>query len=294
MARHQQTKKCSAIREQGTKSSQRMCEYCHKYFAHKQSLAIHAETCIWRFKKLLVDQQQLLDEKDLKLLCLQHEITELQQRIKTTRLETENEILRTNERIKTTRLETENEMLRTNERIKTTRLETENEILRTNEQRSKDVIERIAQQPKTTHTHNNLVLPSIDTSQENVNRMVESNYNMNHFCSGQKGVARFAVDHLLIDENKQLGYVCTDPARTTFKHMGEEGEVVRDVKATRLTTKLSIPIKVKAGKLASELTDMDKGNEELIGTAVRHFQDVSGMVDDNSGFRTELAGLTAQ
>ena len=127
-----------------------------------------------------------------------------------------------------------------------------------------------------------------------VDRVVASSYNMNHFCSGQKGVARFAVDHLLVDDNKQLGYVCTDPARGTFKHVGDEGEMVRDVKATRLTTKLARPIKVKAGKLAGELADTDKGNEELMGTAVRHFQDISGMQDDNGGFRNELAGLTVQ
>lgn len=180
-------------------------------------------------------------------------------------------------------------------RLKIAKIETENEMLRSSEQHHKEVVQRIAEQPKTTNnTTNNLILPSIDTSQENVNRMVESNYTMNHFCCGQKGVARFAVDHLLIDANKQLGYVCTDPARGTFKHIGDEGEVVRDVKAARLTTKLATPIKRKAGKLASELADMDKGNEELMHVATRHFQDVSELAADNTGFRTELAGITVQ
>lgn len=181
-------------------------------------------------------------------------------------------------------------------RLKIAKIETENEMLRSSEQHHKEVVQRIAEQPKTTNnnTNNNLILSSIDTSQENVNRMVESNYTMNHFCCGQKGVARFAVDHLLIDANKQLGYICTDPARGTFKHIGDEGEVVRDVKATRLTTKLATPIKRKAGKLASELADMDKGSEELMLHASRNFQDVSELETDNTGFRTELAGITVQ
>ena len=114
---------------------------------------------------------------------------------------------------------------------------------------------------------------------------------MNHFCSGQKGVARFAVDHLLTNEQKQLGYVCTDPARGTFKHIGKDGELTRDVKASRLTTKLAQPIKVKAGRLAGEMVSMD---EELSSIAYKHYQDISEMENDNSGFRTELAAVTTQ
>jgi hypothetical protein len=184
--------------------------------------------------------------------------------------------------------------------LRTIKLETEVEILRNDSQDSKKVLARIAEQPKvnntsnTTTTTNNLILPVIDTSQETINRAVEDSYNMNHFCSGQKGVARFAVDHLLTNDEKQLGYVCTDPARGMFKHVGEDGEVVRDIKASRLTAKLAQPIRVKAGQLAGELTNMDKGNEELMNTACKHYQDISGMEDDNTGFRTELAAATTQ
>ena len=191
-------------------------------------------------------------------------------------------------------LKQENSDLRVN--LKMVRLETEVEILRNDSQDSKNVIARIAEQPRINNTRNtnNLVLPPVDTSQETINRAVEVSYNMNHFCSGQKGVARFAVDHLLTNEQKQLGYVCTDPARGTFKHIGEDGEVIRDVKASRLTTKLVQPIKVKAIRLAGELTSMDEGNEELASVAYKHYQDVSEMENDNTGFRTELAAVTTQ
>ena len=128
--------------------------------------------------------------------------------------------------------------------LKIQRLEIENELLR----KDREIINNIAQQPRTsnTTTNNNLIIPNIDTSQEKINMAVENSYDMNHFCSGQKGIARFAVDHILKDDKKQLGYICTDPARSVFKHIGEDGEIVRDMKATRLTTKLAVPIKEKA------------------------------------------------
>jgi hypothetical protein len=211
-------------------------------------------------------------------------------RVKDSDLREENSDLR----VKNADLREENADLRVG--LKIVRLETEVEIFRNDSQDSKNIITRIAEQPRINNdTRNtNLVLPTVDTSQETINRAVEVSYNMDHFCSGQKGVARFAVDHLLTNEQKQLGYVCTDPARGTFKHIGEDGEVVRDVKASRLTTKLFRPIKVKASRLAGELTSMDEGNEELASVAYKHYQDVSEMENDNTGFRTELAAVTTQ
>ena len=218
---------------------------------------------------------------------LNHLLIEYKQEVETLRRENTN----FKQEVETLRREISD--LRVN--MKMVRLETEVEILRNDSQDSRNIIARIAEQPKINHTrNNNVVLPIVDTSQETINRAVEVSYNMNHFCSGQKGVARFAVDHLLTNEQKQLGYVCTDPARGTFKHIGEDGEIIRDVKASRLTTKLAQPIKVKAGRLAGEMASMDEGNEELTSVAYKHFQDISEMENDNTGFRTELAAVTTQ
>ena len=43
---------------------------------------------------------------------------------------------------------------------------------------------------------------------------------MIYLFAGQQGVADFAKDHILTDE--KLGYVCADPARSVFKHRGED------------------------------------------------------------------------
>ena len=137
----------------------------------------------------------------------------------------------------------------------------------------------------------NLLLPAIDTSQETIDRTVQCSYKMDHFCSGQKGVAMFAIDHLLKDTRGQLGYVCTDPSRGVFKHLDDEGEVVRDLGAAKLTSKLAKPIRSKAGILAKELTGE---GEEMFAVAIKNLRDIANISENNSGFRTALANGTVQ
>lgn len=254
LRRHQKTQSCLRSRE-------------------NQALSLHNENQCQYCLKCLSTPVRLQQHMGVCVTRLNHLLIEYKQKVKT--------------------LNQEISDLRVN--LKMVRLETEVEILRNDSQDSKNVIARIAEQPKITNTrNNNLVLPIVDTSQETIDRAVETSYNMNHFCSGQKGVARFAVDHLLTNEQKQLGYVCTDPARGTFKHIGKDGELTRDVKASRLTTKLAQPIKVKAGRLAGEMVSMDEGNDELASIAYKHYNDISEMETDNTGFRTELAAVTTQ
>jgi len=55
---------------------------------------------------------------------------------------------------------------------------------------------------------------------------------------GQKGVAKFAYDTMLKDEEGKLKYICTDPSRQIFQYKNEEGEIQKDVKAKKLTKAL--------------------------------------------------------
>ena len=248
LIRHQKTKKCLNIQvqlSQGNKEikAEYQCKYCNKILSTKDTLKMHDDICINKYKTFLDEKDKIIESQKL-------EIEEFKIKLKTQRLEIENDLLR----------------------------------------KDKEILNHIAQQPRTSTTNNNLIIPNIDTSQEKINKAVENSYDMNHFCSGQKGIARFAVDHILRDDKKQLGYICTDPARSVFKHVGEDGEIVRDMKATRLTTKLAVPIKEKAGKLATEMIDKDR---ELISTATETLMDIRLIENDNSVFRTELASVTS-
>ena len=98
---------------------------------------------MFKFNKLLEEKDKLLEEKDKLLEEKDNEITDLKQL------------------------------------VKNIKYETEIDLLRNDCKHSKEVIERIAEQPKTTtnttNTTNNtnLILPMIDTSHEHIELMVQ-------------------------------------------------------------------------------------------------------------------------
>ena len=307
LVRHQNSKTCLATRDDDVVIENRFqCEFCNKNLCSNDRLKTHNNTCIKRYKKLLDDKDQriteleeekckLLNDKDQRITELEEEkcklLNDKDQRI--TELEEEKcKLLNDkNEEIAELKLQ-----------IRTTRIETENEMLRKDSQYSKEVIERIAEQPKTTNTNNtnntkyynttnnNLVLPMIDTSQERIERIVDENYTENHFWDGQKGVAHFTKDNLLYDSENNLGYICTDASRKTFKRKGENGEIIKDLKALQLTQNIAGPIRKKAGEHA---TNISVKNPNLIESVGKKFFDVNNIHRDNSVFITELACITS-
>jgi hypothetical protein len=169
-----------------------------------------------------------------------------------------------------------------NKRIIT--LEAENRLLLS----SKECVEKIAQQPKTTTNNMKLtILSALALSEDRVRRVVEDSFTRNHFLEGQKGVARFAVDHLLKDDQGKLNYICTDPSRHTYRFKEGDNEI-KDVKGKRLTTALAPPVSDKSHRLAVE--EMGEDLEKL-NICSENFSDIKGMNDDNSDFRAELATM---
>ena len=96
-------------------------------------------------------------------------------------------------------------------------LKSENKIL----MRSQNCMEEVARQPKimSNKTVNNKVsfLTPLDLSCERLKELVETNFNNSYLLEGQKGVARFTFEHVIKDEDGKLQYICTDPARHTFR-----------------------------------------------------------------------------
>jgi hypothetical protein len=98
---------------------------------------------------------------------------------------------------------------------------------------NQEVIESLAKQPKTnTKTIQTLnMLTPIDLQQETFSKKIQELFNLNHFLNGQKGLAQFAVENLLTDENGNLQYVCSDPSRHTFRYKDLNGNLERDILA---------------------------------------------------------------
>ena len=155
---------------------------------------------------------------------------------------------------------------------------------------------------KPTNNTTNLFLSPIDLSQEHITKMIQEKFTKEHFYDGQAGVARFAVDNILKDKDGKLGYICTDPARQIFKHITSDGEVKKDVRASKLTKKLVKDVKKVSGdivlkkmKETNESTEFKKFDKDVsLNFLTKKMDEIAVIEDDNSKFRAELANLTVE
>lgn len=89
---------------------------------------------------------------------------------------------------------------------------------------------------------------------EKIKQLVDEKLTRNHIVDGQKGVAHFAYNILLKDEDGNINYLCTDSSRSIFKFLNNDGIMEKDIKASRLTNLLfDAGIKQKTGFIANDL-----------------------------------------
>ena len=110
---------------------------------------------------------------------------------------------------------------------------------------------------------------------------------------GQAGVAQFTKDNLLLDSDHNLGFVCTDAARKTFKRKGEDGKIVKDIRAINLTKDIAKPIKKKAGEHTTNIISRYGFESDTSAKAIEKYDDVNKIEENNSGFTSRLASLTS-
>jgi hypothetical protein len=157
-----------------------------------------------------------------------------------------------------------------------------------------DKLENIAIKAATKSTTTNKttnkvsILTPLDLSSERLKELVEANFTNAHLLEGQKGVARFTVEHVIKDEDGKLRYICTDPARHTFRF--KEGDTeIKDVRGKRLSTALAPPVMDKTGRLGMQAI---KDNPDLFCVYSDSQQSIRDMRDDDAEFRGELASMT--
>jgi len=177
----------------------------------------------------------------------------------------------------------------------------ENEVIKLEEYKQQikelqDKIERMTmraiEKPTTT---NNLILSPIDLSQEHISKVIAEKFTKEHFYDGQAGVARFAFDNILKDKDGKLAYVCTDVARHIFKHVDENGEIVKDVRASKLTKKLTADVKKMSGQIVIKKTkEEEEAKVNCSFFLTKKMEEIAAIDQDNSKFRIELANLTVE
>ena len=149
-----------------------------------------------------------------------------------------------------------------------------------------------------THTQNNnqnnilMNLTPFEINKENFAEKINEHFNKNYLINGQKGVAQFAVDKILKDDEGKLMYICTDPSRQIYRFKSIDGFVERDVKAKKLTTALYDELRSKSHSISNE--EMKNGDSSVFMLYSGRFQDIKELEEDNSEFRIELANLTSK
>lgn len=174
-------------------------------------------------------------------------------------------------------------------------LKVENTFLKEENAEYRKTIADIAKTPQTINnttntTQNNLLmLTPFELNRERFSNMIKESFTKDYMIEGQKGVAKFAVDKLLRDENGKLQYVCTDPSRQIYKFKTVEGEMERDVKARKLTKSIVEELKKKAQNITLQTVTDDS---DVFMLLTNNFQDINDLEEDNAEFRNTLASLT--
>jgi hypothetical protein len=242
-----------------------LCEYCDKTFTIDKSFQKHINNC--KVKKLC--------EENIKLKEIIEEHTEYTRNIEEKH---QDEISIYKNKIKN--LEDELRM-KDNENIE---LKTSLKIYK----ESDECLKEIAKQPKNTtknttnkNTTNNLLyMPVLNLDKDIIKSKIKNNFTKNHLKDGQHGVACFAVDNLLKDDDDNFTYICTDPSRQMFSFKNKDGTIEKDFKANKLTKLISEDVI----KQATTLTD------DKIETNIK-LSEIRELKKDNSKFSNKLSNL---
>ena len=221
-----------------------ICQYCKKTLSTKGNLLIHQKTV----KYCLKIQEKILEEENDKYLLITKLKVELSEKDEII-LEQDEIITKKDEIIQKLKdIEIKNKIIESvlvEKDLIITKIESELNIYKELAKHNQSTVDEMAKQPKqiksTTNTViNNKVLNMIPFDLENsdFSEAIKNGFTENYLAEGQKGVAQFAYDKLLKNEEGKLNYVCTDPSRSIFKYKSKEGIMERDVNTKKLKEKL--------------------------------------------------------
>ena len=252
-----------------------ICEYCKTSFATKGNLKVHQEKtkyCInLREKNKIkkVDCEYCFKTLSCKFRLEQHlEICKVKQtKLLKSKLE---------EQQKTYEKEIDNY------KLQILKLEEQNRFLQTllkelfNNSNNKMIDNRTF----------NMIPFSLD--EENLKRTLEEKFTENHLINGQKGVAQFCIEHILVSEDNKYMLKCTDPSRKIFVYVDQEGKIHKDINAFKLTRIISEPVIDASYKMINELPDKYPNDMDRVDYATTKFVEIANIRLDNNEFVKNL------
>jgi hypothetical protein len=235
------------------------CEYCNKIFTTNYKLNAHILTC----KKTNINN---FEEENKYLL---------------------------EENINLKKLVIEKDLI-------ISKLKAENSIY----QKDHESLIDIAKQTKNNITTNNInnttkilnIKSFLDLDNINkVKELIDDKYDLEYIFDGQKGIAKFAIENILTDENGNLKYICTDPSRYIFKYKDPSGDIQKDIEAKKLTNfLLEGGINNKVSNLAIKWWTKNNGeiDNKKVDILLEKAESMNELKDDNNIFKKELVSMT--
>jgi hypothetical protein len=108
-----------------------------------------------------------------------------------------------------------------------------------------------------TINNNYIHLKPLSLPTDYVHQQVQDYFTNKYFYQGQRGVAKFAVERLLKDRDGGFLMECSDPSRQVYRFKDEDGNIVRDLRATYLTSIIAEPISIKTEEILDHLEESD-------------------------------------
>ena len=259
------------------------CEYCKKSFSNKFTLKNHqlnAKYCLEIRKK---------DNENFKCSFCKKNLA--------SKWSLDNHLDNCVDKFKILLEEKEKDILHCKENI--SKLENQNKELL---QQIKDLASIAIDKPNTINNNHNLTNNSnnkmidnrtlnmipLDLNQENLKRTLEEKFTENHLINGQKGVAQFFVDNILVSDDNKYMIKCTDPSRKMFIYLDSEGKVHKDMNAFKLTHIISDPVIDISHKLVNELPDKYPDDMDRVDYAMNKFVEIVNIKTDNNEFIKNL------
>jgi hypothetical protein len=292
-----------------------ICNGCNKIFHISNDLHIHKNNCVDNLKQINKSYEEKikqLEDENRDNENLKQNIKSLEKKIKDIEDENRKNNKLYEEKIK--ELEDENRDIiyfqSENDNLKQKIIDIEKdkkEQIKSLQEQVKSLQEQIISitktavaKPTTTNntTINNRILNMsvLNFNNDNVKDIIDDKYNTDIIANGQKGIAKFATNYLLTDQDGNLNYICTDVSRKIFKFKNDLGELEKDVNAKKLTNILSQNGLIeKTSNLSQRFWTNEDGSidQDKFLSIIEKTSEIKNIKEDNTIFKNELANMTS-
>jgi hypothetical protein len=157
-----------------------------------------------------------------------------------------------------------------------------------------ECIQEIAKQPRI--NNNNTVnkylnITPFTIKEREIERKVSLNFTEDNFLEGQKGIADFTYNNLLLDDNGISKYICKDINRGNFAYKNENGDIEIDYNADKLINIIHKDVIAKSQTIKSNGI---KNSEEIEykNKYIDNFVEIKELKTHNTKFVNRLGILT--